>query len=82
LTEIDQRLRQSPFIFANERWRSIINPAAKYVTLWTPHDLRRTMATSMGKIGVQPHIIETAINHQSGHKLGVAGSYDRANYHA
>jgi hypothetical protein len=40
------------------------------------------MATSMGKIGVQPHIIEAAINHQSGHKLGVAGTYNRANYHA
>jgi integrase len=49
---------------------------------WTLHDLRRTMATGMGELGVQPHIIEAAINHRSGHKAGVAGTYNRANYHA
>jgi integrase len=49
---------------------------------WSLHDLRRTMATGMGELGVQPHIIEAAINHQSGHKAGVAGTYNRANYHA
>jgi integrase len=49
---------------------------------WTLHDLRRTMATGMGELGIQPHIIEAAINHQSGHKAGVAGTYNRANYHA
>ena len=27
-----------------------------------------------------PHIIETAINHASGHKGGVAGIYNRARY--
>jgi hypothetical protein len=49
---------------------------------WKVHDLRRTMATGMGELGVQPHIIEAAINHQAGHKAGVAGTYNRANYHA
>jgi integrase len=49
---------------------------------WSLHDLRRTMATGMGELGVQPHIIEAAINHHSGHKAGVAGTYNRANYHA
>jgi hypothetical protein len=49
---------------------------------WKLCDLRRTLGTSMGELGVQPHIIEAAINHQSGHKAGVAGTYNRANYHA
>jgi hypothetical protein len=40
------------------------------------------MATSMGELGVRPHIIEAAINHQSGQKVGIAGTYNRANYHA
>jgi hypothetical protein len=31
-------------------------------------------------IGVQPHIIEAALNHVSGHKAGVAGIYNRARY--
>jgi len=29
---------------------------------------------------VQPHIIEAALNHVSGHKSGVAGIYNRASY--
>jgi integrase len=54
----------------------------KGVTLadWTPHDLRRTTATRMAELGVQPHIIEAVLNHVSGHKHGVAGIYNRATY--
>src|SRR5262249_14165267 len=33
------------------------------VTNWTPHDIRRTVATKMADIGVQPHIIEQVLNH-------------------
>jgi integrase len=47
---------------------------------WTPHDLRRTAATRMAELGVQPHVIEAVLNHVSGHKAGVAGIYNRATY--
>src|SRR5262249_12708185 len=47
---------------------------------WRVHDLRRTCATGMADIGVQPHIIEAVLNHQSGHKGGVAGIYNRSSY--
>jgi integrase len=47
---------------------------------WTLHDLRRTCATGMADIGVQPHIIEAVLNHISGHKVGVAGIYNRSSY--
>lgn len=47
---------------------------------WTLHDLRRTAATRMAELGVQPHIIEAVLNHASGHKSGVAGIYNRATY--
>ena len=47
---------------------------------WTLHDLRRTVATRMAELGVQPHIIEAVLNHVSGHKGGVAGIYNRATY--
>ena len=50
------------------------------VTDWTLHDLRRTMATRMGDLGVDPHIIEAVLNHVSGHKSGVAGVYNRSTY--
>jgi integrase len=47
---------------------------------WTIHDVRRSVATNMAEIGVQPHIIEAILNHVSGHKRGVAGIYNRASY--
>jgi integrase len=47
---------------------------------WTIHDLRRTTATGMADLGVQPHVIEAVLNHVSGHKRGVAGIYNRSTY--
>jgi integrase len=47
---------------------------------WRLHDLRRTCATGMAELGVQPHIIEAVLNHVSGHKAGVAGIYNHASY--
>jgi integrase len=47
---------------------------------WTLHDLRRTAATRMADLGIQPHIIEAVLNHVSGHKSGVAGIYNRSSY--
>ena len=47
---------------------------------WRFHDLRRTMATAMCEIGVEPHVVEELLNHVSGHKGGVAGIYNRAKY--
>jgi integrase len=47
---------------------------------WHLHDLRRTFATQLGELGVQPHYIEAVLNHVSGHKSGVAGTYNRARY--
>jgi hypothetical protein len=34
----------------------------------------------MADLGVQPHIIEQILNHQSGHRAGVAGTYNRSPY--
>jgi integrase len=50
------------------------------VAPWTMHDLRRSVATRMADLGVQPHIIEQILNHQSGHKRGPAGIYNRSSY--
>jgi integrase len=46
---------------------------------WVLHDIRRTVATGMADIGIQPHIIEAILNH-IGHKRGVAGIYNRSSY--
>lgn len=47
---------------------------------WRIHDIRRTVATGMAELGAQPHIVETCLNHRSGHRRGVAGTYNRASY--
>jgi integrase len=50
------------------------------VSGWVLHDLRRTVATRMADLGIEPHIIEAVLNHVSGHKRGVAGTYNRSLY--
>ncbi|MBA4195476.1 MAG: integrase [Comamonadaceae bacterium] len=44
---------------------------------WTPHDLRRTMASRMGDLGVEPHVIERCLNHV---QQGIVGVYQRQEY--
>jgi integrase len=47
---------------------------------WRLHDLRRTAATGMAELGIAPHIVEAVLNHVSGARAGVAGTYNRAAY--
>ena len=54
--------------------------AALNLPPWVLHDLRRTVVTGMAEIGIQPHIVEAVVNHISGHKAGVAGTYNKALY--
>jgi integrase len=51
--------------------------AGRPLAAWVIHDLRRTMRTGLGKIGIAPHIAELAINHVRG---GVQAIYDRHRY--
>ena len=47
---------------------------------WILHDLRRSCATGMGRLGIVPHIIETVLNHASGFRAGIVGVYQRHTY--
>jgi integrase len=47
---------------------------------WWLHDLRRTAASNMAQLGIQPHVIERVLNHISGSQSGVAGIYNRYGY--
>jgi len=38
------------------------------------------LATRMAKIGTAPHVVEAALNHISGVKAGVAGTYNQEQY--
>lgn len=54
--------------------------AATGVTDWRLHDLRRTAATGMAEMGIEPHVVEKILNHSSGKISGVAAVYNRFDY--
>lgn len=74
-------------IFPSEQGNTLANwdRATKRVwketktTGWQRHDLRRTAATLLGEMGVEPHIIEAALNHAALHSA-LASLYNRARY--
>ena len=45
---------------------------------WTPHDLRRSCATGMQKLGVMPAVIDAVLNHKE--SKGVTQIYQRYDY--
>jgi integrase len=47
---------------------------------WRRHDLRRTFATRLAEMGVDPHIIERLLNHVTGTLSPIALVYNRAKY--
>jgi integrase len=55
----------------------IVAAAGKPLAPWTLHDLRRSMRTGLGRIGIQPHIAELVIGHS---KTGIEAIYDKHSY--
>jgi integrase len=49
----------------------------KPLALWRLHDLRRTMRSGLGRLGVAPHVAELCINHA---RKGIEAVYDRHKY--
>jgi integrase len=92
ILEATPRRESSEFVFGSrggpfsawsrstENFKAHMGKAGAVLAPWTLHDLRRSVATGMAEIGIQPHVIEAVLNHQSGHKRGVAGIYNRAAY--
>jgi len=79
--------RANGFLFGDRGFRSwsrgkqaLDRRLAGSVRDWRVHDLRRSVATKMADIGVEPHHIEAVLNHFSGHRRGVAGLYNRSPY--
>jgi integrase len=54
--------------------------AGSIVPNWWLHDLRRTAASGMARLGIAPHVIERVLNHITGQLAGVAGIYNRHGY--
>ena len=87
IIEAQPRIADSPFVFPCRTdknkpmngWGRPKDQAARLagVEEWRLHDLRRTAASGMARLGVAPHVIEAVLNHTSGTWAGVAGVYQR-----
>ncbi len=50
------------------------------VTDWRLHDLRRTVATGLQRLGVRLEVTEQVLNHVSGSRAGIVGVYQRHDF--
>jgi integrase len=67
-------------IFIGSKIKARLDNLIGEIPPWRVHDLRRTAATGMAEIGIAPHVVEAVLNHVSGAKASVAGTYNRAAY--
>src|SRR5262249_2364465 len=85
IIESVQRRNSSDYLFGTrgfihwERAKAALDQRLQ-IAPWRIHDIRRTCATMLGELGIQPHHIEAILNHYSGHRAGVAGVDQRAKY--
>lgn len=56
------------------------DPDKVVIAPWRLHDLRRTAASGMARLGVQLPVIEKVLNHVSGSFAGVVGVYQRHSF--
>ena len=49
---------------------------------WSVHDLRRTLAAGLQRLGVRLEVTEAVLNHISGSRSGIAGVYQRHDWGA
>ena len=50
------------------------------VTDWRLHDLRRTVATGLQRLGVRLEVTEQVLNHIGGSRAGIVGLYQRHDF--
>ena len=69
-----QRPGDAPMTGRSKDVDALVLPGGK----WTPHDLRRTAATTMAELGALPDVVEKCLNHTEVGK--VKRIYQRAQY--
>ena len=78
---VDGRRLRRRFAKATENSRAKDAPTARTTAAslvpWSLHDLRRTVATGLQRLGVRLEVTEAVLNHISGSRGGIAGVYQR-----
>jgi len=81
--------RMGDYVFSYDGGRSPITMSSQLkdridllakVGDWRLHDLRRSAASGMAKLGIQPHVLDRVLNHVTGAVRGVAAVYNRFDY--
>jgi len=60
--------------------KASLTKGAKPPEHWVFHDLRRTLASGMARLGIQLPVIEKVLNHSSGSFRGIVGVYQRHSF--
>ena len=47
---------------------------------WVTHDIRRTVATGLQRLGIRLEVTEAVLNHVSGTRAGIVGVYQRHSF--
>jgi integrase len=62
------------------RLKRQLDKLARVSEPWTLHDLRRTTASGLQRLGVKLEVTEALLNHTSGSRGGIVGVYQRHDY--
>jgi len=62
--------------------RAVADSGGASLAPWSVHDLRRTVATGLQRLGVRLEVTEAVLNHISGSRAGIAGVYQRHDWAA
>jgi integrase len=84
------RIAKSDFIFTTtgrtpiSGWSVAKRQLDKHAAIpaWRLHDLRRTVATGLQRLGVGLQVVESILGHLSGSRAGIVGIYQRHTYDA
>ncbi len=61
--------------------KAVLDGKLRRMKPWRLHDIRRSVVTGLNEHRVAaPHIIEAVVNHVSGHRGGICGVYNKAEY--
>jgi integrase len=67
---------------ARAKAAAVVGTSPASLEPWSIHDLRRTVATGLQRLGVRLEVTEAILNHISGSRAGVAGVYQRHDWAA
>lgn len=70
----------SGFSKVQARLRAAMKEELGTVPEWRLHDVRRTVATGMQRLGIRLEVTEAVLNHISGTRAGIAGVYQRHHF--